>query len=118
MKRTILQGEVYVCDLSNDAVGSEQKGKRPCVVIQLDILNRTSSNVIIVPITSRPKKKLPTHIILDKENYDFLFYKYNTVLCENIRSISKDRLGKLIGRITDSDLKKILKAKDYAFIEL
>ena len=115
--RRILQCEVYICDLSVDSIGCEQKGKRPCIVIQLDILNRTSNNVIIVPITSRKKRLLPTHIELEKDNYDFLIYKHNTVLCENIRSISKDRLGKFIGKITEEDLKKILKAKDYAFIE-
>lgn len=68
--RTILQGDIYICDL-NDGVGNEQLGDRPCLVIQLDILNRTSNNVIIVPITSRPKKKLPTHVELTKINMNF-----------------------------------------------
>ena len=50
-RRTILQGEVYVCEL--DGIDSEQKGEKLCIVLQLDIINRTSPNVIIVPITSK-----------------------------------------------------------------
>ena len=44
-RRTILQGEVYVCEL--DGIDSEQRGEKLCIVLQLDIINRTSPNVII-----------------------------------------------------------------------
>jgi mRNA interferase MazF len=114
-ERIILQGEVYICRL--DGKNSEQNGSRPCLVIQIDILNRTSKNVIIVPITSKKKKELPTHVILLKTDYPFLIFKENTVLCENIRSISKYRLEKKLGIISKEDLSKVLKAKEYAFIE-
>ena len=114
-ERCILQGEVYICDL--DGRNSEQSGSRPCLVIQVDVLNRTSKNVIIVPITSKRKKNLPTHIELLQSDYPFLAYKVNTVLCENIRSISKYRLEKKLGVISKEDLLKILEAKEYAFIE-
>jgi mRNA interferase MazF len=113
--RVILQGEVYICSL--DGKNSEQNGSRPCLVIQVDVLNRTSKNVIIVPITSKRKKRLPTHVELLKTNYPFLIYQVNTVLCENIRSISKYRLEKKLGTISKEDLLEVLKAKEYAFIE-
>lgn len=117
MKRNILQGQVYICDL-NDGEGSEQCGERPCVIIQIDILNKTSKNVIIVPITSRHKKSLPTHVELGENKYGFLKCKHNTVLCENIRSISKERLKKYIGTIDKEDLSAILEAKEYAYIDI
>ena len=47
-----------------------------------------------------------------------LDYAVNTVLCENIRSISKSRLTKRLGIISQEDLLKVLKAKEYAFIEI
>lgn len=114
-KRIVLQGEVYICQL--DGIENEQIGIRPCVIIQLDILNKTSPNVIVVPITSRQKKDLPTHLLFKKEKYPFLKYEENTVLCESIRSISKKRLGKYIGRIADEDLGELLKRKEYAYIK-
>lgn len=116
-RRVILQGEVYICDL-NDGKNCEQTGCRPCLIIQVDVLNRTSKNVIIVPITSRRKKSLPTHVELLRSDYPFLDYAVNTVLCENIRSVSKSRLSKRLGIISQEDLLKVLKAKEYAFIEI
>lgn len=114
--RTILQGDVYICSLEQNAVGSEQMGNRPCVVVQTDALNMTSSNVIIIPITSRNKKNLPTHVQLFKTDYPYMKYASNVVLCENVRTVSKKRLEKCIGHISDADLDKILSALQCAFI--
>lgn len=112
--RIIMQGDVYICNLQ-DGKDSEQCGLRPCVVLQLDILNQASNNVIIVPITKQRKKWLPTHVLLSREKYDFFNYNTNTVLCENIRCISKTRLEKYVGKIDNEDLERILDAKEYSF---
>lgn len=109
-----MQGDIYICNLQ-DGIDSEQCGSRPCVVLQLDILNQTSNNVIIVPITKQRKKQLPTHVLLSKEKYEFFNYNINTVLCENIRCISKNRLEKYVGKIDEEDLEKILDAKENSF---
>ena len=92
-KREIYQGQIYICDLGNDNIGSEQSGERPCLVIQNNILNATSEIIIVIPITSKCKK----------------------VLCECIRSLSKKRVKKLIGQIDNEDLEEILKTKEYAY---
>lgn len=112
-RRTILQGEVYVCEL--DGIDSEQKGEKLCIVLQLDIINRTSPNVIIVPITSKIKKDMPTHLTFTQKKYPFFRYKHNTALCECIRSVSKSRLGKRVGKIEDKDLGELLIIKEYAY---
>ena len=113
VKREIYQGQIYICDLG-ESIGSEQSGERPCLVIQNNILNATSNIVIIVPITSKRKKKLPTHYVLTNMKYPFLIGE-NTVLCECIRSLSVKRLGKLVGQIEDDDLEAILKTNEYAY---
>lgn len=114
-KREIYQGQIYICDLGNDNIGSEQSGERPCLVIQNNILNYTSNIIIVIPITSKRKKYLPTHYILTNTKYPFLNFNENTVLCECIRSISKKRLGKLVGQIDVEDLNNILRTKEYAY---
>lgn len=114
-KREIYQGQIYICDLGSDNVGSEQSGERPCLVIQNNILNYTSNIIIVIPITSKKKKYLPTHYILTNTKYPFLNFNENTVLCECIRSISKKRLGKLVGQIDTEDLNNILRTKEYAY---
>lgn len=113
--REIYQGQIYICDLGNNNVGSEQSGERPCLVIQNNILNATSEIVIVLPITSKRKKSLPTHYILTNQKYNYLTFNENTVLCECIRSISKKRLGKLLGQIEQTDLEAILEIKEYAY---
>lgn len=113
-KRDIYQGQIYICDLG-EGIGSEQYGERPCIIIQNNILNYTSDIVIIVPITSKRKKRLPTHYILTNDKYPFLNFDENTVLCECIRSLSKKRLGKLVGQIDANDLTEILKTNEYAY---
>ena len=113
-KRQILQGQIYICELGEN-IGSEQSGERPCLIIQNNILNETSDVVIVLPITSKAKKKLPTHYMLTSNKYPFLNFKNNTVLCECIRSLSKKRLGKMIGEIERADLEKILFIKEYAY---
>lgn len=113
-KREIYQGQIYICDLGNDNIGSEQSGERPCLVIQNNILNATSEIIIVIPITSKRKKVLPTHYILTNQKYNFLSCD-NTVLCECIRSLSKRRIKKLIGQIDNDDLMQILNTKEYAY---
>lgn len=114
-KREVYQGQIYICDLGDNNIGSEQSGERPCLVIQNNILNATSEIIIVIPITSKCKKTLPTHYILTNDKYSFLTYDKNTVLCECIRSLSKKRIKKLIGQIDNNDLEQILKTKEYAY---
>lgn len=102
----IKQGDIYICDLGY-CIGSEQRGKRPCLIISNDILNNTSSTVVVIPITSKMKKILPTHFILKQSNYPFLFYDNNTLLCECIRNISVIRLHKYIGSLHNQDLQQV-----------
>jgi mRNA-degrading endonuclease toxin of MazEF toxin-antitoxin module len=52
-----------------------------------------------------------------KEDYPFFNYAKNIVLCEEGRSISKKRLERFLGKISDEDLDEILQCKEYVFIE-
>lgn len=116
-KDNIKQGEVWMCNLSKDTIEHEQKGVRPCLVISVDVRNSNSSNVFIFPITHAKKKEQPCHYKLYKQDYPFFHYKENIVLCEEGRSISKNRLQRKIGIIFSEDINNILKCKEYVFIE-
>lgn len=119
MKRNIKQGEIYMVNLGENNVGSEEKGVRPCVIISAEMLNKNRNNVIVIPITSSTTKKdMINHYELQKENYDFFARKKNTVLCECIRDISKKRIERLLGELTQDDLSSIVKILRYNFINL
>lgn len=51
----IARGEIWLVDL-NPVRGHEQAGKRPCLIISVDLFNQgTSGLVVVLPITSKDK---------------------------------------------------------------
>ena len=105
----IKRGDIFYADL-RPVVGSEQGGIRPVVIIQNDIGNRYSPTTIVVPLTSRKKKNLPTHEILTTKDAPGLMVD-STVLCECIKSIDKDRIKGRIGKVMNKEaMSNILKA--------
>jgi len=82
----ISRGDIIFVDL-DPAKGSEQKGFRPCVVVQNDIANKYSPTTIIVPLTSQiSDKKYPTEVII--ETNQSKLPKKSVALCNQIRTIS------------------------------
>lgn len=99
------RGEIYEADLGLGD-GSEQAGIRPVLIIQNNVGNHYSPTVICVPLTSKVKKDIPTHYTIMKDNYYFLTYD-STVLCEQIKTISKKRLSHKIGMLSKHDMLQI-----------
>ena len=96
MTNKVKRGDLYLADLSF-AVGSEQTGIRPVLIIQNNKGNKYSPTTIIVCLSS----KIPTHYLLPELNG----LKYpSMVLCEQIKVIDKDRLIKKIGKINKRDM--------------
>lgn len=112
----ISRGDIFYVNLG-DGVGSEQKNKRPCVIIQNNIGNTYSPTTIIACITSsRLKKKLPTHVYVnaqDTKNCNGFFG--GIILCEQIRTIDKTRLISKVAEIKEDKMKEINKALKISF---
>lgn len=98
----VRRGDIYFVNLGgNENKGSEQKGLRPCVVVQNDAGNKFSKNIIVVPMTSKNKNKLPTHVNLNLKGTP------STVLCECMRAVSKERITEFICCTDDKTMEKI-----------
>lgn len=80
--------------------GSEQNGGRPGVIVSNDVGNKHSPCVEVVFLTSREKKPMPTHV-------EVLCKVPSTALCENIQTVSKERLVSFIRSCTTSEMKNI-----------
>ena len=100
------QGEIWFADL-NPTKGSEQSGKRPAVIVSGDTLNDTLPIVIVVPITSKIKS-YPTCVLLLASKANGLKEDSEAVPFQ-IRAISKKRLTKRTGSVTENELREILK---------
>lgn len=99
-------GDVYYADLS-PVIGSEQGGVRPVVVVQNDKGNRYSKTIIIAPISKKMSKPpIPTHVIFSDDSLSYV----SMILCEQLRTIDKKRLGQWICTLDDKTIEKINKA--------
>ena len=105
--RTIKRGDIYYADL-NPAVGSEQGGIRPVLVVQNDVGNCYSPTIIIAVLTSKSKKKLPTHISIHSGEGNIAMD--STVLLEQLRTIDKFRLQKYVGSVSGETMDRIDRA--------
>ena len=81
-----MRSEIWLVNLG-DNKGSVQGGIRPVIVISNNVCNTHSPVIHIVPITSRTKNKLPTHVTIDASTG---LKTESTALTEQSTLISKD----------------------------
>lgn len=104
-------GDIYL--MKFEGTGNEQTGVRPGVVFQNNVGNVHSPNIIALPITSAIKKTTqPTHVIVYAKDSDLL--KDSMVLCENPEKMSKTKLIKKIGHLSDEYMRKVCMANAIA----
>jgi mRNA interferase MazF len=100
------RGEIYWVNF-DPARGSEQAGKRPAVVVTNDVLNQHSPVVTVAPITSKlPRQRYP-HIVRLPANS---LLGEGAVLCNQLRTIAKDRLEGSIGALDAEQLAELERA--------
>ena len=98
----IKRGDIWVVDLGEGA-GCEQRGVRPCVVVQNDIGNLHSQTIIVCPITTKSKGSLPTHVDADG------LKQKSMIKCEQIRTIAKSRVKFKVASISTESLDEALR---------
>jgi mRNA interferase MazF len=100
----ITRGEVWLVDL-NPIRGREQAGKRPCLVISVDAFNQSPADLVIaVPITSK-EKRIPFHVRVTPPEAGLTLVSF--IKCEDVRSISIDRLERRYGSVSSETLTEV-----------
>ena len=88
---TPVRGEIWGVDL-DPIVGREQAGRRPALVVSDDALNSGPRGlVVVIPITGR-SRGLPNHAPIAPPEGGLT--KPSVIMTEQVRSVSKDRLGR------------------------
>lgn len=102
------RGEIYFADL-DPHYGSEQGGKRPVIVIQNNTGNKFAPTVIVAAVTSKVSKKpnQPTHVLIEQNP---AFSRPAVVLLEQIFTIDKERIQRLLGQTTPDEMYQINEA--------
>jgi mRNA interferase MazF len=100
----ILRGDIRWADL-NPVRGREQAGLRPVLILSQDVFNERSGTVIAVAITSQPQRAgFPLTLELKTGGLP----KRSWVKISQIRTLSVERIGKLIGRAPPEQLVRIV----------
>ena len=98
------RGDIFFTRFDN-AIGSEQSGNRPAVVLQNDVGNFYSPTLIVATLTSKAAKKYtqPTHCLLVNE---FLSVP-SIVQAEQIFTVDKSRVLKYLGHLTPEEMSRV-----------
>lgn len=102
------RGEIWTIDLGYNA-GSEMNKVRPFLILSENDYNKRSNCVSGFPISHCPEE-FETQLELTDEIIDFKKDEIEgTIICEQITTKTKARLGKFIGKLNEEGIKKVEK---------
>ena len=102
------RGQIYWVNL-DPTIGSEIRKKRPAVIVSNDAANRRYRQVTILPLTTQNlgSVELFQVLLLGKETG---MGKDSKALAEQIRTVAKERIGKIVGAVGIEHLEAIARA--------
>ena len=98
------RGEIWLADL-HPTRGREQTGRRPVLVLSVDFFNAGPADLIVVAPLTSTQRDIPLHVKVSKG--DGGIRNDSGILCEAIRSISKDRLISKWGLLSREAIAKV-----------
>jgi mRNA interferase MazF len=104
---TASRGEVWFADLGHP-VGREQSVRRPVVVVSSDLMNDGPTGVVVVVPVTTADRGLPSHIELDPSESGLPQISF--AKAEDVRTISEERLGEVVGRLGPAPMHEISQA--------
>lgn len=97
----VRRGDVYYINNNRGQRGNEIRKDRPAVVVSADFMNKHSGDVVVVFLTSQPKKDMSTHVTIRTTG------RVSEALCEQPTTVSVERLNNRIGSVTDREMQQI-----------
>ncbi|MFH1198377.1 MAG: type II toxin-antitoxin system PemK/MazF family toxin [bacterium] len=96
----ILRGDIVWANL-DPAIGNEQAGKRPVLILSHTVFNENSGTVIAVALTSKEQKAgFPLTLEINSKNLP----KKSWIKISQIRTLSINRVGEKITHLKEEEL--------------
>ena len=97
-----LQWSVIEANL-NPTTGAEQKGTRPVLIVSNEEFNVAMPNVTVLPLTTTQRRLYPSEVLLPERKAGQSMN--SIVMAHQIRTISKQRLGRSFGHLDDVSIR-------------
>ena len=104
------RGQIWLVSL-DPAIGNEIKKTRPAVIISNNLNNQYAGTVTILPVSDPGQKVYPFEVLISPE--DSGLSKPSKIKCQQIRTIDKRRLIKLLGDIHTHGIAQVEQALKY-----
>lgn len=98
------RGEIWWVDL-NPVRGHEQAGRRPGLILSVDTFNHGPAGIVIVIPVTKTDRKIPFHVPVCPPEGGLTYKSF--IKCEDIRSISTERLSGRIGCVSLAIMKEV-----------
>lgn len=99
------RGEIWLADL-DPTRGSEQAGFRPVLIFQNDLINRFTTTVLAIPLTTNLRRAaLPSSALIKKGEGGLA--ADSVALCHQMRALDQSRLQRKLGEITPATITTI-----------
>ena len=83
------RGEIWLVDL-DPTRGREQAGRRPALILSVDRFNAGPADLVVVVPLTKTIRAIPTHVVIHPP--DGGVQLDSAILCEAVRSVSRQRL--------------------------
>jgi mRNA interferase MazF len=93
------RGELWWIDFAA-TVGHEQAGHRPGLIVSSDRFNASPAGLVIALPLTRTHRNVPVHVPAGTKTPSF-------IMCEQLRSVSKARVGKRLGAVLPATLANV-----------
>lgn len=100
----IKRGEIYWVNL-DPTVGAEIRKTRPALVVSNDVNNLHAQTVTVLPMTTSVEKVYPFEVLLEGGSCGFP--EPSKAKANQIRTVDKRRLGRLVGMAPDSVMRRV-----------
>jgi len=86
------------------SIGGEIRKKRPAIIVSNNAANKFLNRVQVIPITSNTDRLFPS------EAYVTVAGKKGKAMADQLATVSKQRLSKCIGSISDDEMNMVAEA--------